>query len=75
MYGGTALGAALWATVNSEDVYRWPEATDDVLVIETLVSAGAEVQPGTLGWLTRQDLPPAKKAVIADLLRSHAEES
>jgi len=74
-YGGTALGSAFWAMVNGNEVNRWPEDTDDVMVIETLVSAGARIEPGTLGWLDRQNLPVAKKAMIGDLLRHHGAEN
>jgi len=45
------------------------------MVIETLVSAGARIEPGTLGWLDRQNLPVAKKAMIGDLLRHHGAEN
>ncbi len=68
---GTALGAALWATVNNDTVYRWPEATDDILVIDLLLSDGAKVEPGTVDWFGRQNVPASKKAAIADLLKSH----
>jgi hypothetical protein len=74
-YGGTALSAAFWAMVNSSEVSRWPEVTDDVMVIETLVSAGAKIESGTLDWLDRQNLPIAKKAMLADLLRNHGAEN
>lgn len=74
-FGGTALGAALWATVNSASVFRWPASTDDLLVIDLLLSEGARVEPGTLDWLLRQELSASKKAAIADLLRNHGEEN
>lgn len=70
-YGGTALGAAFWATVNEHAVFRWPGFTDDLMVIETLLNAGAKIQAGMLEWLERQDIPAAKKASIADLLESY----
>ncbi|MBS1661791.1 MAG: ankyrin repeat domain-containing protein [Bacteroidetes bacterium] len=75
VYGGTALGAALWATVNSASVFRWPASTDDLLVIDLLLSEGSQVEEGTLGWLQRQELSASKKAAIADLLRNHGAES
>ena len=75
VYGGTALGAAFWATVNQDEVYRWPGFTDDILVIETLLGAGAKIGAGTLDWLDRQDIPIAKKAAIRDLLESYGAES
>jgi len=74
-YGGTALGAAFWATVNQEEVYRWPGYTDDIMVIEVLLDAGAKIEAGTLEWLDKQNLPAGKKASIGDLLESHGAES
>ena len=75
IYGGTALSTAFWATVNNEDVYRWPGFTDDILVIEVLLNAGAKIGAGTLDWLDRQNLPAGKKAAITDLLQSYGAES
>ncbi len=43
-YGGTALGAATWAIIHSDPVYRWPDVdTDWVAIIRTLLEAGANV--------------------------------
>jgi ankyrin repeat protein len=75
VYGGTALGAAFWATVNQDEVYRWPGYTDDIMVIEVLLDAGAKIEAGTLEWLDRQNLPAGKKASIGDLLESYGAES
>jgi hypothetical protein len=75
VYGGTALGTAFWATANQDEVYRWPGFTDDIMVIEVLLDAGAKIGPGTLDWLDRQDIPAAKKAAIGDLLESYGAES
>ncbi len=74
-YGGTALGAAFWATINQDEVYRWPGFTDDIMVIEILLDAGAKIEAGTLDWLDRQNLPAGKKAAIVDLLESYGAES
>lgn len=44
VYGGTALGAATWAVIHSDPVYRWPEVdTDWAAIIRTLLEAGANV--------------------------------
>jgi len=75
VYGGTALSTAFWATVNHEEVYRWPGFTDDLSVIEVLLNAGARIEAGTLDWFERQNLPAGKKAAIEDLLQSYGAES
>jgi ankyrin repeat protein len=48
VYGGTALGQALWSAFNSD------RPTDPVRIIEVLLDAGAKVEDGTLSWLTQQ---------------------
>ena len=47
-YGATVLGQALWSALNSEG------GIDYVPVIETLLAAGAKIEPGTLSWLGQQ---------------------
>lgn len=50
MYGGTVLGQALWSAVHEHrDAH--------VSVIEALIEAGAEIEPGTLEWWEEQDVP------------------
>jgi Ankyrin repeats (3 copies) len=44
VYGGTALGAATWAVIHSDPVYRWPKVdTDWTAIIRTLLESGANV--------------------------------
>jgi len=76
-YGGPALGAAFWAILNSDEVYRWPEAgVDYVPVVETLLKAGAEIEPGTLAWLATQDsLSYQLKERLADVFRHYGADS
>ena len=76
MYGGTALGAAFWAAIRSEEVYRWPERGDDIINIETLLKAGAVIEPGTLQWLAgEKNMPAARKAALDTLLRRYGADS
>ena len=44
VYGGTALGQALWCSANGE-----PEI-DYAPIIKMLIDAGAQIEPGSLGW-------------------------
>ncbi|MET0393326.1 MAG: ankyrin repeat domain-containing protein [Chitinophagaceae bacterium] len=55
-YGGTALGAALWAVANGHEVNRWPETgTDYIAIIEILLQAGAVIEPGMLEWIAGEN--------------------
>lgn len=66
IYGGTALGQALWSVVNADP------GVDYVPIIETLIDAGAEIEPGALNWLARQEgRSAAAKARVEELLRRH----
>jgi ankyrin repeat protein len=58
VYGGTALGQALWSAINGDP------GIDYVPIIEMLLDAGAEIPPGSLAWA-------AGKARIAEVLRRH----
>ncbi|HEV2844070.1 MAG TPA: ankyrin repeat domain-containing protein [Thermoanaerobaculia bacterium] len=70
VYGGTALGQALWSVLNSDP------GVDYVPIIETLIHAGAEIEPGSLAWLARQDgRSTVTKARVEELLRRHEVES
>jgi hypothetical protein len=62
-YGGTALGAALWGAANRPRQDRYPE------VVETLIAAGATVEPGAADWWARQDArsPEAHLRILASL--------
>ncbi len=63
IYGGTVLGQALWSAVNEP---REGQAE----VIESLVAAGAAVEPGTLDWWQEQNVPSAQtKARVARTLQ------
>lgn len=69
-YGGTVLGQALWSAVNAED------NVDYVPIIKALVTAGANIEPGTLSWLAQQDGASSRmKARVAALLRRHGAKS
>lgn len=53
MYGGTIWGQALWSAVNEhKDTHAE--------IIETLIDAGAEIEPGTLEWWNEQNVPSAE---------------
>lgn len=63
MYGGTVLSQALWSAVNEF-------TPDHAAMIEALIDAGAEIEPGTLEWWEDQPVPSADtKARVADRLR------
>jgi ankyrin repeat protein len=69
-YGGTALGQALWSFSNSDP------GIDYVPIIERLLNAGAEIEPGSLAWLARQDgRSSTAKARVEEVLRRHGAES
>ena len=54
-YGGTALGCALWAIVNSDPTYSWTQRENEAIpIIEEILKAGGKVQPGTISWLREQ---------------------
>ncbi|QDK77977.1 hypothetical protein EXU85_04975 [Spirosoma sp. KCTC 42546] len=66
VYGGTALGQALWcvATGNS--------GLDYAPIIELLLKAGAAIEPETLHWLAHQaSLLPTQRDRIEDILRHY----
>jgi ankyrin repeat protein len=69
VYGGTALGQALWSAVNGD------LEIDYVPIIKTLIHAGAEIEDGSLAWLAQQKGSPSAKARIAEVLRSHGAKS
>lgn len=50
MYNGTVFGQALWSAVNEY-------TPDHTAIIEALIDAGAEIEPGTLEWWEKQDVP------------------
>lgn len=70
VYGGTALGQALWSFLNSDP------GIDYVPILEVLLNAGAEIEPGSLAWLARQEgRASAAKARVEEVLRRHGAES
>lgn len=64
MYGGTVLNCALYSVVHENK-------STHAEIIELLVEAGAEIEPGTLEWWEKQDVPSpsAKDRVTAILAR------
>ena len=68
-YGGTVLDQALWCLVNGDP------GIDCVPIIETLIAAGAIIDPGSLAWLANQDTgsPTVKKSIVRLLSRRMAE--
>jgi Ankyrin repeats (3 copies) len=65
-YGGTVLGQALWSAVHDE------RGTDYVSIAQTLIRAGAQVDPDWPSWLERQSSrSPATVSRIAELLGKH----
>jgi hypothetical protein len=75
MYGGTALGCALWRIANPDYyIERSPEqvAATEVAMFETLLAAGAVVDPGMLPWLHEQKkVSSAIKARIEQLFHRY----
>ena len=69
VYGGTALGQALWSAINGDP------GIDYVPIIETLLDAGAEISSGSLGWLERAGRSSPAKARIAEVLLRHGAKS
>ena len=64
-YGGTMLSQALWSAIEE---YQ-PTHT---AIIETLLNAGARIEPGTLDWWQTQNVPSAEtKAAVLEALRRH----
>jgi ankyrin repeat protein len=65
VYGGTALGQALWSAMHGD------AGVDYVPIIQTLIEAGAEIAPGSLNWLEREGGSSTAIARIAEVLRRH----
>jgi hypothetical protein len=66
VYGGTALGQALWSAMNGDN------GIDYARIIEALLDAGAQVEEDSLAWLAQQ--PGGSSSVkqrIADVLQRH----
>ncbi len=70
VYGGTALGQALWCLVNND------RGTDYIPIIELLLEAGAQIEPGTIEWVERQEfLSLTTRVRVAEILRKGGAES
>ncbi|HEV7645209.1 MAG TPA: ankyrin repeat domain-containing protein [Pyrinomonadaceae bacterium] len=70
VYGGDALGQALWSLTNNDNAADFPRA------IEILLAAGAEIEEGTIAWLRRQPKPSDEvKAKVEEILRRFGAES
>ena len=68
--GSTALGQALWSALHAA------AGIDYLPVIETLLKAGAQIEAGTVAWITQQKTAsPSLKQRIADVLKRHGGES
>ena len=66
VYGGAALGQAIWSAMNSD-----PQI-DYVPMIEALINAGAKIGDGALAWIAREEGGSAQaKARISEVLRRH----
>lgn len=62
MYGGTVLGQTLWSAIHE---FKPTHAE----VIELLLDAGAEIEPGTTNWWREQNVPDDKtKQRVLDAL-------
>jgi hypothetical protein len=67
VYGGNALGQALWSAINGDP------HVDYVAIIEMLIQADAKVGEGSLAWLAQQEGgSSAVKVRIAEFLRGHS---
>lgn len=66
VYGGTVLGQAFWNLVNGDP------GTNHLLLIQTLLEAGARPEPGTLPWLDAQtSLAAPLRQQLSRLLRQY----
>jgi hypothetical protein len=70
VYGGAALGQALWSAVHADG------GIDYLPVIEMLLEAGARIEDGSLSWLAQQKGGSSfVKIRIAEVLRRHGTRS
>jgi len=69
-YGGSVLGQALWCAVHDN------RETDYLSIVQTLIRAGAQVDPGWPSWLESQPArSPAAVSRIAELVRERGANS
>jgi len=50
MYGGTVFEQAIWSAVNEHTSHH-------AEIVEALIDAGAEIEPGTIDWWNEQNVP------------------
>jgi len=64
MYGGTVFEQAIWSAVNEYTPHH-------AEIVEALIDAGAVIEPGTLDWWKKQDVPSneTKERVANALVR------
>jgi ankyrin repeat protein len=68
-YGATALGQAVWSALHAD------AGIDYLPIIESLLKAGAQIEAGTVDWITQQKAAsPTLKQRIAELLKRHGGE-
>ncbi|MDF2188038.1 ankyrin repeat domain-containing protein [Paraflavitalea sp. CAU 1676] len=72
-YGGNAIGCAIWALANSDEVYRWPEGpVDYYAMMESMLQRGAPIDEGMLGWLQHNsDFTPERIGRLDALFRRY----
>ncbi|WP_321471787.1 ankyrin repeat domain-containing protein [uncultured Paludibaculum sp.] len=68
-YGGTALNQALWFAMTAKN------GIDYAATIDVLLAAGSLIEPGSLGWIERQEgaSQATRERVLASLRRFGAE--
>jgi hypothetical protein len=64
-YGATPLGQALWSALRADG------RIDYFQVIDTLLKAGAKIEPATLAWLSQQKPVSPVNDRIAAILKRH----
>jgi hypothetical protein len=63
MYGGTIFEQAIWSAINEY-------TPDHAAIVEALIEAGAVIEPGTLEWWEKPNVPSDEtKHRVADALR------
>lgn len=66
IYGGTALGQALWCAVHGHPV------ADYIPVMDALLEAGAQIEDGSLAWLAQQKgVASTTRQRLAEFLKQH----
>jgi ankyrin repeat protein len=70
IYGGDALGQAIWSAINDES------GIDHAATINLLLEAGSQIEEGSLAWIAKQkDASAATKARLSEVLRRHGAKS